>query len=71
MLWFKKKRKKVHRVTGPIFKNQLTRTKVFFIPGLNRMLVYLEEFGIWSCKKTILTSQSQLLKNKSIFATEI
>ena len=35
MLWFKKKRKKVHRATGPIFKNQLTRTKVFFIPGLN------------------------------------
>ena len=34
MLWFKKKRKKVHRATGPIFKNQLTRTKVFFFPGL-------------------------------------
>ena len=30
----KKKRKKVHRATRPIFKNQLTRTKVFFIPGL-------------------------------------
>ena len=29
-----KKRKKVHQATGPIFKNQLTRTKVFFIPGL-------------------------------------
>ena len=36
MLWFKKKRKKVHRATGPIFKNQLTRTKVFFIPGLSQ-----------------------------------
>ena len=30
MLWFKKKRKKVHRTTRPIFKNQLTRTKGFF-----------------------------------------
>ena len=37
MLWFKKKRKKVHRATGPIFKNQLTRTKVFFIPGLMKL----------------------------------
>ena len=26
----KKKRKKVHQATGPIFKNQLTRIKVFF-----------------------------------------
>ena len=30
----KKKRKKVHQATRPIFKNQLTRTKVFFILGL-------------------------------------
>ena len=35
MLWFKNKKKKVHRATGPIFKNQLTRTKVFF-PGLTK-----------------------------------
>ena len=29
----KKKRKKVNRATGPIFKNQLTRTKVFSWPN--------------------------------------
>ena len=36
-----KKRKKVHRATGPIFKNQLTRTKVFFIPGLSVRLYFI------------------------------
>ena len=34
MLWLKK-RKKVNRATRPIFKNQLTRTKVFFFLALH------------------------------------
>ena len=36
-LWFKKN---VYRATGPIFKNQLTRTKVFF-PGLILAMYYV------------------------------
>ena len=42
MLWFKKKKKGLP-ATGPIFKNQLTRTKVFFfVKGKDPMFLFKE-----------------------------